>query len=115
MPRRRGGKQFKIRQALAIASGKVAQKRGNNRLLINTLLSQTQKQTALMSSSKARIISNEEFTGTIYLIDVNSPTLIRCVGAKNQVVNTSDNSSTCASEASTLIVEQMEVEVITID
>lgn len=111
MPRRRGGREFKLRQSLAIYNNKPAQKRGNNQLLINTLLAETVKHIARMTNLNIKIVSNIIITHPVFIIDPVGPILLRRVGEFEP--EKVDNQSQTDSEASTLILDQPEV--ITVD
>lgn len=112
MPRRRGGKEFKKRQIWAIAHGKPAQKRGNNRLLPNILLAEAIKHLEPMST-KIKIVSNVRLTTPVFIVDPVGPILLRRVGSPNFGKNIQDSQSQTDSEATTVIYYQSDV--ITID
>lgn len=104
MPRRRGGKEFKNRQARAIANGKSAQKRGNNKLLINTLLAEATKKLIHMPSRNIQVVSNVPFKHPVFIVDPKGPLLLRLVGSPDFMRHLQS-----ASEASTEINYQPEV------
>lgn len=114
MPRRRGGREYKLRKLLATALGNPARKRGNNnKLRIDTLKSQTVKNLKSMASPVIRVVSNILFTRPVVLLDGVTSSFVRIVGSWFPKTNQVDSLSESGSDASTLILETPEV--ITID
>lgn len=114
MPRRRGGREYKIRQLLAIALGNKPQKRGNNKSLrVNVLKSEFAKSNSHMSHRAIRVVSDVVFTGPVVLLDSVTLSFIRIIGSLFPKKSQTDRSSESGSDASTLILDKPEI--ITID